>query len=281
MSNESTDPLLPYPPLVADQYTADLARRLQELLTEHERRLIALETDTASGDVWRDKAVRVAIPGGAVSSVLGLAPIAATLGTVTFPAPTNASYYARLNRARFATNAVANGEASYFNANPFLWFGNAAGLGGYRVEFRFGVDTKVATTRIFVGLATANPVITVSDPSALLNIIGVGADAADANLQIMSNDGAGVATKVNLGASFPIAANAVYRAVFVAASNGTSVAYTVTREDVAAVATGTIAADLPSNTTLLSPAMAIGNSATAAVAALGFVKIQAEESVPA
>ena len=39
--------------------------------------------------------------------------------------------------------------------------------------------------------------------ASMLNVIGVGSDAADANLQVFHNDGSGTCTKVDLGANFP------------------------------------------------------------------------------
>ena len=232
---------------------------------------------TVQGDIWQNSMVRVAEFASGAGSALGLPVPAAT----TYPGATSTSYYASLVRGRYATGVVAGMQSGYNGALLCLWRGNAAGLGGFRAEFRFGVDTTVATTRIGVGLATGPLALNVNDPSATLNCILVGADAADTTLQVMSNDGAGVATKVNLGASFPITNDAVYRAVFTATANASSVAYTVTREDSTAVATGTISTDLPSSTTFMGPVAYVGNGATAAAASMGLIRILTQEPPPA
>lgn len=232
---------------------------------------------TVQGDIWQNSMVRVAEFASGAGSALGLPVPAAT----TYPGATSTSYYASLVRGRYTTAAVAGMQSGYNGALLCLWRGNAAGRGGFRAEFRFGVDTTVATTRIGVGLATGPLALNVNDPSATLNCILVGADAADTTLQVMSNDGAGVATKVNLGASFPITNDAVYRAVFTATANASSVAYTVTREDSTAVATGTISTDLPSSTTFMGPVAYVGNGATAAAASMGLIRILTQEPPPA
>jgi len=234
---------------------------------------------TVQGDIWQNSMVRVAEFINGAGAALGLAVPVAT----TTPAPTSASYYASLVRGRFTTAAGAGTQAGYNGTGgaPWLWLGNGAGLGGFRAEFRFGIDTTVATTRLALGLATGALTLNANDPSATLNCILIGADAADTTLQVMSNNGAGVATKVNLGASFPIANNAVYRAVFTATANASSVAYTVTREDSTAVATGTISTDLPSSTTFMAPVAYVGNGATAAAASMGLIRILTQEPPPA
>jgi hypothetical protein len=54
--------------------------------------------------------------------------------------------------------------------------------------------------RLFAGMyGTDSTPGSSTDPSSLTNIAGIGADTADANWQIMYNDGAGTATKVDTG----------------------------------------------------------------------------------
>ena len=236
-------------------------------------------TSSGQGDIWRNRRVRVAEVFGATGQSLGLPVIAPT----TTPVPASTNYYSSIARGRFATAAGAGTQAGYngTTGSLFFWLGNAAGLGGFRVEFRFGIDTTVATTRIGIGLATGPLTLNANDPSATLNCILCGADGADTTLQIMSNDGAGTATKVNLGANYPITNNAVYRVVFESVANSGTVQYTVTREDtIVAPVTGTISADLPSNTTFLGAVGYVGNGATASIAAMGLIRVLAEEPVP-
>ena len=77
------------------------------------------------------------------------------------------------------------------------------GSSGFKVTMRGGPDTgtSTATDRFFMGLKpAANP--TDVNPSTLANIVGMGWDSADTNVQIMTNDASGTATKIDLGASF-------------------------------------------------------------------------------
>lgn len=235
---------------------------------------------TVQGDIWRNRRVQVLeINAGGAEQALGMS----TNVGGTFPAPTSASFYSSMSRHRIPCAAAANSQTVFqFSAQPWLWFGNAAGLGGFRFEMAFGIDTTVATTRIACGLFNAVPVITVTEPSSKTDCIFLGADSTDANLQLMCNDSAGACSKVDLGASFPVAANACYRLELVVAANGTTVAYTVTRMDtVGTPATGTLSSNLPASTTFLLPILGIGNAGTAAAAALGLFRILAEEGYPA
>jgi len=254
-------------------------RPLQALFTAIRSAFAAVPSSSGQGDIWRNRRVRVAEVFAGTGTSIGLPQIAPT----TTPTPSATSYYTSLARGRYSTAAGAGSLAGYNGTSSalFFWLGNAAGLGGFRIEIRFGIDTTVATTRLGFGLATGALNLAAVDPSSVLNCILCGADSADTTLQIMSNDGAGVATKVNLGANYPIVNNAVYRVVFETVANSQIVTYTVTREDtIVAPVTGTISADLPSNTTFLGVVDYVGNGATAAAASMGLVRVLAEETVP-
>lgn len=61
----------------------------------------------------------------------------------------------------------------------------------------------VGTRRAFAGLISSTSAPTDVDPSTLTNIIGMGWDDDDTQVQVMYNDDSGTATRVELGASFP------------------------------------------------------------------------------
>ena len=118
-----------------------------------------------------------------------------------------------------------------------------------------------ATGRACCGLLNTTAVPTDVEPSTLLNGIWMGWDAADTNVQIMHNDGTGAATKIDLGASFPVPtapATNIYMLELYSPNELTqSVEYRVVRfnltgRGVAAEATGTITTNLPAVTTLLA-----------------------------
>lgn len=152
-----------------------------------------------------------------------------------------------------ATNAVAGFRGA---ANQF-WRGNAAGLGGFLISERWAPATGVATAthRGWAGLGSSTSAPTDVEPSSQINIIGMGWDAADANVQMMTNDGTGTATKIDLGATFPVpTANYtnVYEQTLFCPQNGGTVYYEVRELSTGASAIGSLATDLPANTTLLN-----------------------------
>jgi hypothetical protein len=155
-----------------------------------------------------------------------------------------------------ATTAIAGfrGGAQQYTVGNFT-----AGDGGFDYVCTWGPSTGVATTtnRAFVGLVAATAAPTDAEPSARLNQIGMGWDAADANIQIMHNDGSGVCTKINLGASFPVPTvdrASVYRLHLYSPNDSSPIVYYEVRDLVSlAVATGSIFTDMPSVTTALNP----------------------------
>ena len=297
----STDPALPIPAPDADQYTLELNRRLREVLTQYNLLLEPLQrykTDgqallandeesggvewaTASGDIWRTKAIRYAVQSDGATAPSQIGVTFAATGTGIGGAASNgaiASTNLLTSRPRLVltTGAATNNDYRVSGTPIAWWLGNAAGLGGFRVEFDYGVVTTQTTMRIVCGLGAAALTCT-GDPSALTNFVAMACDAGDTNMQIMHNDGSGTATKVDLGSSFPKTANVVYRVALEAAANGSTVDYTVTRLDSAATATGTLSTNLPSSTTFLQPTVGFGNGSTAAAAAGCFFRFLSEQ----
>jgi hypothetical protein len=134
---------------------------------------------------------------------------------------------------------------------------NIADTGGFFLAIIFSPATGVtnASHRLFVGMQPNVSAPTDVNPSTLLNICGIGYDAADTQIQFMHNDGTGAATKIALGASFP-KPNAdrtkAYR-LFLYSPPGTtqSLSYLLRDLETGAEATGTVTTDLPAATTFL------------------------------
>jgi hypothetical protein len=97
----------------------------------------------------------------------------------------------------------------------------------------------------------------------------MGWDAADTNIQMMHNDGSGTATKIDLGASFPVPTvdrTSVYEvALFSPPGTTQSVGYRVTDLVSGAEASGTITTDLPTNSTLIAPHLYMSVGGTSSV----------------
>ena len=123
----------------------------------------------------------------------------------------------------FTTAAATNsGVAIYFSlASRGAMCGNNTYGAGSKVIIIFGLPIYASTQRMFAGYAGSNNQLgTTVNTSTNLNIVGVGKDSGDTNLQIMFNGGSGTATKVDTG----IAANAndVYRVTVFLPSNTTT-----------------------------------------------------------
>ncbi len=178
-----------------------------------------------------------------------------------------------------ATTAVAGLRGS---ANLVRIGRSAAAPGGFLSRMIWGPATGVATAtnRAFCGVIPSTAPSDV-EPSTFLNIVGMGWDAADANIQIMHNDGSGTATKINLGASFPVPTvdrTEVYELQLYSPNSLTQsvtyrvIRYNTTDKTVVAEATGTISTDMPAVTQLLCPRVHMsvgGTSSVIGVAVMG------------
>jgi hypothetical protein len=134
-------------------------------------------------------------------------------------------------RKRFQTSTTA-GNASGMRTGYVQWYlGSAAGYGGFFFRGRFGHNINLNGGQKFFGLAQGTGAL-IGDPSALVNMLGVGYDSADAstgNFFFMRNDGSGTATKVDLGAG-AARSNTThgYELIMSAAPNSTNVFVKIT-----------------------------------------------------
>ncbi len=201
-----------------------------------------------------------------------------TVGTASTPAITTTNLANSMRRVRVSSATTANAAAELRSTAPLVWRGNAAGLGGFFYASRFSTSTTTANQRLFSGLtATTGATSTSINPSAIVNMLGVGWDSADANLQIMHNDAAGTATKIDLGANFPTNnIDAVYELILYAAANGSSIGYRVQRLDTGASTSGTISTDMPSSTALLTHHQYMNNGGTAAAVQINVNRVYVE-----
>lgn len=106
-------------------------------------------------------------------------------------------------RKRFQTSTTAGNASGMRLAYAHVHRGSAAGFGGFFFRAQLGAQINLNGGQKFVGLAAATGALA-GDPSALVNMCGMGHDAADSsagNWQFMRNDGAGAAVKVDLGAN--------------------------------------------------------------------------------
>lgn len=136
------------------------------------------------------------------------------------------------------------------------FLGNTSGSGGFIFICRFGPATGVSTTtnRCFTGMGSSAAAPTDVNPSTILNQIGAGWDDGDVNIQFMSNDGSGSATKIDLGIPVPtVDRTSLYELKMVAQPNSSTITYTFT--DLASggsTVTGSTSTDMPAANTLLA-----------------------------
>ena len=210
----------------------------------------------------------------------------ATAGTTTVAPIATTNLHAMMRRIdHLVLTAAVTAAAGLRGGTNFWRVGrSAAAPGGFLARIVWGPATGVATTtnRAFCGMRpTAAP--TDVEPSSLLNIVGMGWDAADTNIQMMTNDGTGVATKIDLGASFPVPTvdrQEVYEMQLFSPNSLTqSVSYRVIRynttdKTIAAQTSGTLTTDLPVVTQLLVPTVQMsvgGTSSVIGVAVMGML----------
>jgi hypothetical protein len=189
---------------------------------------------------------------------LGIATLTAT-GTATSANIATTNRQTRTQRLEYLVTTASTSAVAGWRYPNLGWTvgGAAAGEGGFFYVCRWGPATGVATAtkRAFVGMTNTTAAPTNVEPSTITNIVGMGWDAADANIQIMHRGTAAI-TKVNLGASFPVPTTdrtKAYELVMFSPPGSTqSVSYTVTDLGTGATASGTINTNMPTTTTLLT-----------------------------
>lgn len=213
--------------------------------------------------------ISTASPGtGTALSYLGMGAFTA-VGTVSHPALAAGTLRSASSRAIVTSAATAN-SASELRYAATQCYGGSAPAGGYFAVFRFGISSSVATQRVAVGLwAATGATSTSAEPSALVNGIWVGNDAADTNLQLMHNDGTGTATKINLGSDFvKNQSEGIYELILFCKPGDTTIYYRVKRLDSAGEASGSFSTDAPAATTFMTPHFYLNNGGTASAVIL-------------
>ena len=157
-------------------------------------------------------------------------------------------------RLRYYASVVSTGRYTGLRGSALLWFIH----GGFRFVCDFNIsDTAFSSNcQQFYGLAGQTTDlgyagVSLVQVSTLTNLIGLGSDAADTNLQIIHNDATGTATKIDLGVGFPAnrtagaAMTTVYTIMLYNAPASTNVIYKITNNETGAIAQGVITSDLP------------------------------------
>lgn len=125
-------------------------------------------------------------------------------GTATGVSISNTSIQTKKTRLKIGVSTpAANGICGYRSTTAF----NIMTV-GWRMTIGFCISDTAYNSgaRQFYGMTSNTTSLGLSSTvtvESLTNIIGIGSDAADANLQIFHNNGTGTATKIDLGVNFP------------------------------------------------------------------------------
>jgi hypothetical protein len=219
--------------------------------------------------------------GGNLSISLYGAGTTVASGTATSRTPTATNLFTSLRRIGYVSSAAAGSSCAILSHNGLVfWRGNAAGLGGFHAVFTFGVSdaATVADARVFVGMQASASAIGNVNPSSLLNVVGIGCDAGETTLSVMSNDGAGAATRSSLGANFPSQSLSTdwYELVLFAGPNASAISWQLSRLNSGHVAQGTLSSDLPGSSVFLAPQAWRNNGTTALAVGLDIGSIYVE-----
>lgn len=213
--------------------------------------------------LWQDQ------PGGTNGSIIGsLAAVGA--GTYAALLPTTTNNYTIVKRGTWKTVVTtANQNVGIRMAELCIFRSSTAGQGGWFFECRFGIEAWTAGDRFFIGLTASSTPVT-GQPSALLNIAGLGIDAADTAFTFMHNDGTGTATKDAIAGQPALAANQGY-AFYMFNPPGTAfLFYRLDNLNTGLnIIEGVTATDLPAVATMMQAVAMAGNAANAGAAAAG------------
>lgn len=224
-----------------------------------------------------------ASPNGNSTTISQVGIALSATGTATAANVATTNVHTAQRRLEYAVTTAAATAVAGFRSAAAQFFRGTAPLGGFFYVCRFGPSRGAAanaTKRMFVGLSSLTAAPTDVEPSTTeTNAIGVGCDAANANLQIIHRTGSGAATKIDLGSSFAKSASdntQAFELCLFCAPGGSSVTYAVTNMATGDVATGTISTSLPASTTLLAPRGWISVGGTSSVIGISLIGLYIE-----
>lgn len=202
-------------------------------------------------------------------------------GTATVASVASTNKATSIRRVNVAAAAAASSAAGVTQNSRNMWRGNAAGLGGFTISLMFSFPTTLTTPRFFAGLAPASSGIIgdAADPSASINIFGVGVDEGQTTLRLMTNDGTGAAALTDLGANYPVTAGAFYEFFAHAEPNGSNIQWYIRRLDSAFETGGTVSADMPASGTFLALQIGVDTATTNEAASIDFYHMYFEVPV--
>lgn len=205
-------------------------------------------------------------PSSGTNGMLPVGIILQTSGTASTVDPTNgATNNTKFRRSAWASSASAGQNAGIYTSHGRFFRGST---GGFVFTALVGLTTANTTGyQTFVGLCASTSALS-GDPSALVNMIGVGFDAGDASSGtwfLMNNDGSGTATRTAI-TGMARDTTSLY-SVQISMPLGDTASPTVTVLNAvtgASIYSGTVSTDLPAAGTLMALKLEARNGAVTA-----------------
>jgi hypothetical protein len=200
-----------------------------------------------------------------------------TISTPTLATTDRRQAMRRITGTTGTTTATASGVRA---GAALVWRGNATDLGGFFFFARFAIGLGGGLGhQAFVGL-TALTTALAGEPSAIVNMIGVGFDSGDAvasGWQLMTNDASGTATKTAYAAAARNLTTVLDLTLWCAPFSDriTVRLYDQTAQAVV-IDNVAVTADLPANTAFLVPRASYRNGATTTSGAIDVAQIYVE-----
>lgn len=265
---------------------------LLEVLLQGSKTTFTLTDNSTSNGVWvvgepelisntHRKMPLIIGPSGSTTGPTSLGNSVTTGATLSNTTVANTNQWTSQIHKRFSTSATAGNASSLRSGAVQYYASNVAGMGGYKAEFICGNgNINLNGSQLFYGMqGSVNQIA--GDPSALTNLIAMGYDAGDAstgNWFLMYNDGSGVATKVDLGATDAARGTdkGFYMSILVAPNSSTYYVKIVSVNTGALVYQNTLTTNVPAVNTLLGPHVQVRNGAVASAANvdMAYIKIQ-------
>ena len=223
--------------------------------------------------------VAFAVPNGGDTTVATVGLALTAVGTATTAATAATNRYTWIRKIEYLVTVANTGAVAGFYSTIANFARGTGTDGGFHYVCRFGPATGVTTStrRLFVGMAASVAAPTDIGPSTLVNVIGVGYENTDTNVQIIHNDGAGTATKVDTGIVKPSADRTIaYELALFAPPGAAYVDYQFTQLNASTTFRGRISTDLPATGTFLAPRGYASAGGTSSVIGLGLMGLYIE-----
>jgi len=198
-------------------------------------------------------------------------------GASTAASIATTNIYTRTSKVEYlVTTAAATSVAGLRDVNGACTIGGAStGVGGFICKIIGAPATGVSVTthRFFMGMRASTTAPTDVEPSSITEMLGIGYDSTDVNVQFMHRGTGGAATKIDLGTGFPVPTTdrSVMYELLLNALPGTSqiVYYSVRNLGTGSIATGIVSTNIPASTVTLARRVWASVGGTSSVIGVG------------